>query len=93
MDRLTFDETLCHLVDENRCKYEGKRFTTVSSGSSSNQTSAEKAIENAIDGLIEKAKKRGANAYEIVSSSSHDSSQEYDGTPFSGSVTALLYKK
>ncbi len=86
-----FDEQLEHLVDEEGVKYEGRRFSSVSAFYNSRNT--EKDAENGALFIVETlAKNKGAEAYELIGSQTTDSKMEYDSTPWSCCLTAILYK-
>ena len=92
MKRVRFDEKLEHLVDEEGNKYHGKRFYTASVGSSWHSTYKD-AEDGAIFDLEELAQDMGAEAFEVIEVRFEDSKQEYDSSPYSASISALLYKK
>lgn len=92
MKKLTFDEDLGQLVDEENKNYQGRRFSTVSASNDLSST-GEKAQMDAITSLINIAKMKGADAYEVISLSVYDSSQENaDPIPWKAQVRAILYK-
>ena len=92
MKEVKFSEELEHLIDING-KYDGKRFSSASGKSLSSHSTQRQAIYDATTNLIEAAEKKGADAYEIINSRVFDSKQEYDSTPFTASISAILYKK
>ena len=88
MKQLKFNEELGRLVDKEGIRYRGRRIGTVSIGST-RQSTYESAESNAINLLDMLAEKRDAD--EVISSSLYDSRQEYDSTPYTATITALLY--
>ncbi len=91
--RLRFNEQLETLVDEKGVKYEGRRFRTISAGSTPEGChSYDSAERDALSELEDAVIKNGADAYEVISTHQEDTRQEYDAFPFSIKVTALLYK-
>ncbi|MDP3734217.1 MAG: hypothetical protein Q8R37_03225 [Nanoarchaeota archaeon] len=100
--KVRFDENLESLVDEEGVKYEGKRFKTISANSYSHSTSQEatavavQKLVHTIEDINSKEYESNAygpvTAYEIIGSHCSDTRQEYDTTPFTATVTAILYK-
>ena len=89
--QVRFDEQLEHLVDEEGVKYGGRRFSLVSAFSN-RQSTKKYAEEKALFNAVTLAKNKGADAYEVLNTRIDDSNQEYDATPYTATVTALLYK-
>ncbi len=80
------------MVNERGIPYQGKRLSTISARSASSHPYKKWAENDALAGLVTLAEKEGADAYEITGSIVEDSRQEYDGTPYTATVTAILYK-
>jgi len=92
MKKVIFNEDLGCLVNSLGVKYEGKRFSKASGNSTKGSCYQEFARNHAVKLLEESAEKKGADAYEIICSTVSDSMQEYDSTPWTATVTAILYK-
>jgi|GEM_PF-4795027 len=94
MRQIKFNEDIGQLVDEENRVYNGRRFATVSVDSGPvGQHNPEVARRSAAYNLIGLSENRGADAYEIITSTVRDSHQEYDPAPYTANVIALLYKQ
>lgn len=91
MKKVQFDEKLEQLVDERGKKYGGKRFSSVSTVSNP-KTTKKDAEDEALFIVETLAKSKGADAYEIVHSSTTPSPWEYDISPFTTHTIAFFYK-
>ena len=91
MKKVTFNEDWGYLVDEEGNKFECKRFSKASAHSHcfGSRREAENSAENR---LLDTLDGKDIEAYEVTSLSTNDSGQEYDPTPFSANITAILYK-
>lgn len=92
MKKVRFSEDIGSLVDAENKNYNGTRFCTISGQSLGGHYSQKGAEIEAESELIKRAEKCDADAYEIISSHLMDSRQEYDATPYTTTVTAILYK-
>jgi hypothetical protein len=92
MKKIKFNQELESLIDENGIKYNGKRFNIINVVSICPSSSKKSAINTATVDLENKALELKANAYEIINIRIFDSKQEYDSTPFTASLSAVLYK-
>ena len=92
LKKVTFNEELGHLVDQEGAKYDGRRTGTITAHSTISYSSYQSAERDAIFILEGLVAKKGADAYEVIATQSEDSRQEYDSTPFRARVTAILYK-
>ncbi len=90
--RIHFQKDIGQLVIESGITYQGKRLSTISARSASSHPYKKRAENDALAGLVTLVEKEGADAYEVIGSSIEDSRQEYDGTPYTATVTAILYK-
>lgn len=90
--KIHFRKDIGELVNESGSPYRGKRLNTISATSASRHPERQWAERDALERLVTLAEKEGAEAYEITSSIVEDSRQEYDGTPFTATVTAILYQ-
>ena len=92
LQRIHFQQDIGQLVSELGVLYEGNRLSTISARSASSHPDRTWAENDALVKLITLAEQEGADAYEIINSSIEDSRQECDGTPYTATVTAILYK-
>ncbi len=90
--KIHFQKDLGKLVNEMGSPYFGKRFNTISTHSASRHPERQWAENDVLAQLVTLAEKEGADAYEITSSTVEDSRQEYDGTPYTATITAIVYK-
>lgn len=75
-------------------EYNGSRISTIKSASTRRGFCSRIIAEGvALDLLLEENEKIDTDAYEIVSSSSTDSRQEYDPNPYDASVSAIFYRR
>ena len=92
LQKIHFQQDIGQLVNEQSIPYEGKRVSTISARSASSHPDRTWAENDALAKLVTLAEQEGADAYEIINSSIEDSRQECDGTPYTATVTAILYK-
>lgn len=87
-----FDPQLEYLVEfPSGKKYDGKRAGIVKADSNRFVT-PESALDDAVADLKGKAKKMGADAYEIVCTMIEESGEEYVAEPYKAGLIAILYK-
>ena len=92
MKEINFSKDIGELIDEKGTIYLGKRFDCVDIQSPNTSSSREDARRYLRIDLEMIAERRGAKAYEVVTSHIHDSGQEYDSQPYSAQLIALLYR-
>lgn len=81
------------LLDTKGKLYRGRRFATVEVSSSQSFENFADAEDDAVRNLEQRAAENSANAYEVVHVAVEYSRQEYDPTPYTATLVALLYKK
>ncbi len=91
--QVNFNKDLGELVDSGGQIFLGKRFDNISVSPIQSFSSSQGARLNVVNDLERKATEHSADAYEIITTSTYDSHQEYDSAPYTASAMALLYKR